>query len=222
MGFHAQRNRSGEVAEVWRDAVRHHRKHRHAERLGCVHRNAFGQYTVDGQPQMTVLFRAAERQHGPVVASQVLVHLHPVHVGNAHVISSRSSALILEAAAAPLRIIRSTALQLTGVDMRITVLIAAIVATMPRPAGAAPIACESMGGVKLSGGSVISAQSIAAGAFAPPDADSARAVDVFKALPAFCRVALKLTPSSDSDIRVEVWLPLSGWNHKIQGAGNGG
>src|SRR5205823_4916797 len=26
-------------------------------------------------------------------------------------------------------------------------------------------------------------------------------------LPAFCRVALTLTPSSDSDIRIEVWLP---------------
>ena len=26
----------------------------------------------------------------------------------------------------------------------------------------------------------------------------------------------------DSDIRVEVWLPLSGWNRKVQAAGNGG
>jgi feruloyl esterase len=106
--------------------------------------------------------------------------------------------------------------------MRITVLIGVIVATMPRVAGAAPIACESMRGVKLSSGAVISAQSIAAGAFAPPDPDSARSAPVFKALPAFCRVTLKLTPSSDSDIRVEVWLPRSGWNRKVQAVGNGG
>jgi feruloyl esterase len=34
-------------------------------------------------------------------------------------------------------------------------------------------------------------------------------------------VTLKLTPCGDSDIRVEVWLPQSGWNHKLQGSGNG-
>src|SRR5689334_20379551 len=31
-------------------------------------------------------------------------------------------------------------------------------------------------------------------------------------LPAHCRVAATLTPSSDSDIKVEVWLPAEGWN----------
>ena len=33
---------------------------------------------------------------------------------------------------------------------------------------------------------------------------------------------LTLTPSSDSDIKVEVWLPASGWNGKFQAVGNGG
>ena len=42
-------------------------------------------------------------------------------------------------------------------------------------------------------------------------------------LPAFCRVAATLTPSSDSDIRIEVWLPDSStWNGKFQAVGNGG
>ena len=41
-------------------------------------------------------------------------------------------------------------------------------------------------------------------------------------LPAFCRVAATLAPSSDSDIKVEVWLPASGWNGKLQAVGNGG
>ncbi len=40
--------------------------------------------------------------------------------------------------------------------------------------------------------------------------------------PAFCRVAATLRPSADSDIRVEVWLPLSGWNGKYLGVGNFG
>ena len=44
----------------------------------------------------------------------------------------------------------------------------------------------------------------------------------FKNLPAFCRVAATLKPSSDSDIKIEVWLPASGWNGKFQAVGNGG
>src|SRR5207253_10201437 len=37
----------------------------------------------------------------------------------------------------------------------------------------------------------------------------------------FCRVAATLTPSSDSDIKIEVWLPVSGWNGKLEAVGNG-
>jgi feruloyl esterase len=106
--------------------------------------------------------------------------------------------------------------------MRIAALIALAVGIAPRGAGAAPLACESMGQVKLSNGSVLSAEPVPAGAFTPPNVNNAAAAAAFKSLPAFCRVALKLTPSADSDIRVEVWLPLSGWNRKIQAAGNGG
>ena len=43
----------------------------------------------------------------------------------------------------------------------------------------------------------------------------------FKNLPAFCRVAASLKPTSDSDIRIEVWLPMAGWNGKLQSVGNG-
>jgi len=39
---------------------------------------------------------------------------------------------------------------------------------------------------------------------------------------AFCRVAATLTPSPDSDIKIEVWMPVSGWNGKFQAVGNGG
>jgi len=48
------------------------------------------------------------------------------------------------------------------------------------------------------------------------------AVPQFSQLPAFCRVAATLTPSSDSDIKIEVWLPASAWNGKFQAVGNGG
>jgi feruloyl esterase len=40
--------------------------------------------------------------------------------------------------------------------------------------------------------------------------------------PAFCRVAATLKPTSDSNINIEVWLPLSGWNEKFMGVGGGG
>jgi feruloyl esterase len=43
-----------------------------------------------------------------------------------------------------------------------------------------------------------------------------------KSGPAHCRVTATLKPSSDSDIKIEVWLPASGWNGKYQAVGNGG
>src|SRR5262249_1465414 len=44
----------------------------------------------------------------------------------------------------------------------------------------------------------------------------------FADLPAFCRVTAILTPSSDSNIKVELWMPVSGWNGKFVIPGNGG
>ncbi len=40
-------------------------------------------------------------------------------------------------------------------------------------------------------------------------------------LPAFCRVAATLKPSSDSDIKIELWMPTINWNGKFQAVGNG-
>jgi feruloyl esterase len=61
---------------------------------------------------------------------------------------------------------------------------------------------------------VTSARAVAAGEAVPGVPQGA-------GLPAFCRVAMTLTPSTDSDIRSEVWLPLSGWNGKFLHVGNG-
>lgn len=41
-------------------------------------------------------------------------------------------------------------------------------------------------------------------------------------LPAHCRVAAVLTPSADSHIEMELWLPVEGWNGKFLAVGNGG
>jgi len=36
-----------------------------------------------------------------------------------------------------------------------------------------------------------------------------------------CRVAATLRPAPDSEIKIEVWMPESGWNGKLQSVGNG-
>jgi feruloyl esterase len=84
------------------------------------------------------------------------------------------------------------------------------------------MACGALSQVTLTHGTVLSAVAMPPAAFTPPNAANAAPAATFASLPAFCRVRLKLTPSTDSDIRVEIWLPLAGWNHKIQAAGNGG
>jgi feruloyl esterase len=91
-----------------------------------------------------------------------------------------------------------------------------------RITAAEPIACDALARMSIVNGTVISAESVRAGSFSPPGSTNASAAQVFSALPAFCRVTARLTPTPDSDIRVEVWLPLSGWNRKLQAAGNGG
>ena len=48
------------------------------------------------------------------------------------------------------------------------------------------------------------------------------AANPFVSVPVFCRVTATLTPSSDSDIKTEIWLPASGWNGKFLAVGNGG
>jgi hypothetical protein len=85
--------------------------------------------------------------------------------------------------------------------------------------------CEALAKVALPEAKITSAQSFAAGTFnlSPTGAPlPAAAAAFFKSLPAFCRVAIDASPSADSDIKIEVWLPATGWNGKFQGEGNGG
>jgi feruloyl esterase len=67
------------------------------------------------------------------------------------------------------------------------------------------------------------AASVPAGAFKPekPLAFPGAPVAAYDRLPAFCRVAATIKPTADSDIRFEVWLPLTAWNGKLQAVGNG-
>ena len=88
-----------------------------------------------------------------------------------------------------------------------------------------PQPCERLAQLALPNTQITSAQTVPAGAFSPPPAASAGLVgnpSLYKQLPAFCRVTADVKPSPDSDLKIEVWMPASGWNGKFRGQGNGG
>jgi feruloyl esterase len=89
----------------------------------------------------------------------------------------------------------------------------------------APLKCEQLAKLGLPKVHITSAQTVAAGAFTPPENLSPwlRGDPAFyRTLAPFCRVKAVVKPSAESDIKIEVWLPASGWNGKFQGQGNGG
>ena len=85
--------------------------------------------------------------------------------------------------------------------------------------------CDRLASLKLPNTTITLAQTVSAGAFVPPlgplGPPGAPPPD-FKGLPAFCRVAATVKPTKDSDIRIEVWLPIAGWSGRLLSVGNGG
>lgn len=86
-------------------------------------------------------------------------------------------------------------------------------------ASAAHAACSDLANFSITDGKITSAEAVKAG--------TAIMLPLFHIpLPApqdFCRVSATLTPSSDSEILTEVWLPDPvKWNGKFLGSGNGG
>jgi feruloyl esterase len=88
-----------------------------------------------------------------------------------------------------------------------------------RPVSGA-LACERMRAVELGGATVNSVALTPAGqAILPgPDGKDAPATQ----LPAFCHINLTMSSESGSAIGVELWLPVTGWNGRFLGTGNGG
>jgi feruloyl esterase len=75
--------------------------------------------------------------------------------------------------------------------------------------------CKDLASVKISRTTIVSAELVEAGTFEPPSGGP------LPELKAFCRVAGIATPSRDSDIKFEVWLPAAEWNGRLWGVGNG-
>jgi feruloyl esterase len=86
------------------------------------------------------------------------------------------------------------------------------------PAFAYAASCESLKSLALPDVTIDSSTTVPAGPFKDPNLPWAPAVQV----PEYCGVKGTIRPTSDSDIKFEVWLPVAGWNGKLQGAGNGG
>jgi len=83
--------------------------------------------------------------------------------------------------------------------------------------------CASLAQLQLPNAAITSAAPVAAGAFVPPGLKPDEKIPpIFAAAPAFCRIAVTLKPTPDSDVKVEIWMPASGWNGKFRGIGNGG
>jgi feruloyl esterase len=97
-------------------------------------------------------------------------------------------------------------------------------ATQAGTAQASNDKCGQLAGFAVADATVSMAKAVDAGTFVGPPqtftgADSS---GLYKALPAFCRVVVHARPSADSDIAIEVWMPVTGWNGKLHGLGNGG
>src|SRR5476651_1072310 len=72
------------------------------------------------------------------------------------------------------------------------------------------VSCDKLASAALPHTQITRAQLIPAGRFTPSGAgvlaDGAPAFRPYSLLPEFCRVAATLTPSTDSDIKIEVWM----------------
>jgi feruloyl esterase len=97
-------------------------------------------------------------------------------------------------------------------------LLAAVTSLVPAAVGAD---CQSLSALSLPATTITKVEAVAAGAFTLPNVNPGQQ-NALKQLPAFCRVAATIRPSSDSEIKIEVWMPAEGWNGKFMGVGNGG
>jgi feruloyl esterase len=83
---------------------------------------------------------------------------------------------------------------------------------------AAHMDCAKLKNLKVTGATVLSAEVIAAGEASTNGVQPA----IHQHYPAYCLVKVEATPSADSRIAVEVWMPHSAWSGDYVQLGNGG
>ena len=99
-----------------------------------------------------------------------------------------------------------------------------------------PQSCESLKSINLPDVTITAAETVPAGLYTPSTSAANAATAGQPAgrgrggppapqpimLAAHCRIAAVLTPSSDSHIESEIWLPVENWNGKLEVVGGGG
>jgi feruloyl esterase len=85
--------------------------------------------------------------------------------------------------------------------------VALLAAGLVNPGSASAASCESLASLMLPQATITLAQSVPAGSFQPPATSGATRPAALTDLPAFCRVTATLMPTSDSVIKIEVWMP---------------
>jgi feruloyl esterase len=107
---------------------------------------------------------------------------------------------------------------MTGRSLAGLVLVVLSVGTQgARPAATAGTACARLAALTIPDVTIDGATMVEAGPFTAPG------VQATMTLPAFCRVEATARPTSDSEIKIEVWVPpIASWNGKFHGVGNGG
>ena len=84
-----------------------------------------------------------------------------------------------------------------------------------------PVKCEDIKSIDIAYTTIATAETVAAGAFKSPAPAFPGFTADYSKLPAFCRVSGSIKPTSDSDIRFDLWLPIEGWNGRFMQTGNG-
>jgi feruloyl esterase len=82
--------------------------------------------------------------------------------------------------------------------------------------------CESLKSLSIPDATITAAESVPAGPYQTPGRGGPGGAQPPILLPAYCKVAAVLTPSSDSHIEIELWMPETDWNGKFEAVGNGG
>ena len=87
----------------------------------------------------------------------------------------------------------------------------------------AQMPCERLTSLKLQSATITAAVAMPKGPYLPAGLPSDAAQYAKVQIPAYCRVAAVLTPTSDSHIEIELWMPArESWNRKYQAVGGGG
>jgi feruloyl esterase len=84
--------------------------------------------------------------------------------------------------------------------------------------------CENLQSLSIPLTTITSAKLVPEGPFAVPGGPGfdGPGPQSKEPIPAHCRVTMVLQPTSDSNINMELWMPIENWNGKLLATGNGG